>query len=99
MRYDDCPWRRWHNAFLPPRIVGASNVPLLGVNLGKLGFLAEVTVEEITACIDDIVARNYVIEERTVLKATGGNESKEYYALNEIVADRGSSPRVIELET
>lgn len=81
------------------RIVGASNIPLLGVNLGKLGFLAEVSVEEITICIDDIVARNYVLEERTVLKATGGNEAKEYYALNEIVADRGSSPRVIELET
>jgi NAD+ kinase len=81
------------------RIVGASNVPLLGVNLGKLGFLAEVSVEEITQCIDDIIAHNYVLEERTVLQATGGNDPKEYFALNEIVADRGSSPRVIELET
>jgi len=81
------------------RMVGAEEVPILGVNLGKLGFLAEVSVEELDGCVRDIVGGNYVIEERLVLKATCSNDKKTFYALNEIVIDRGASARVVEMET
>ncbi|HUL44061.1 MAG TPA: NAD(+)/NADH kinase [Bacteroidota bacterium] len=81
------------------RLVGAAEVPILGVNLGKLGFLAEVSVDELDDCVRDIVRGNYVIEERLVLKATSSNDKKTFYALNEIVIDRGASARVVELET
>ncbi|TAK51489.1 MAG: hypothetical protein EPO24_15800, partial [Bacteroidetes bacterium] len=71
----------------------------LGVNLGKLGFLAEVSTDEIQQCIDDIIQGNYKIEERMVLEAKCLSDNSLFYALNEIVIDKGALPRVIELET
>ncbi|MBI4546855.1 MAG: NAD(+)/NADH kinase [Ignavibacteriae bacterium] len=81
------------------RTLGQHGTPILGINLGKLGFLAEVSVDEIRECIDDIVKGNYVLEERMVLQANTPGKNIRYFALNEIVIDRGSSPRVIDLET
>ncbi len=80
------------------RIVGQTCVPILGVNLGKLGFLAEVSIDELKSCIDDIVTQKYHVEERMVLRATAGKEAESYFALNDIVIDRGSSSRIIDLE-
>jgi len=80
------------------RIVGQACVPILGVNLGKLGFLAEVSIDELHKCIDDIVTKKFHVEERMVLRATAGNEAQSYFALNDIVIDRGSSSRIIDLE-
>src|ERR1051326_3842863 len=81
------------------RLVGARGVPVLGVNLGKLGFLAEVSVSDMHDCIAEIARGQYLVEERTVLQARNEQESRPFFALNEVVVDRGSSPRVIELET
>ncbi len=82
------------------RMVGGSGVPILGVNLGKLGFLAEVSVDHLVECLDDIRKGRYVIEERMTLEATvSADPAKRYTALNDIVIDRGSSPRVVDLET
>ncbi len=81
------------------RLVGKSGKPLLGVNLGKLGFLAEVSIDETHTCIDEIIKGNYLIEERMILEATCITDGTKFYALNEIVVDKGASPRVIELET
>ncbi len=73
------------------RMVGEHQIPILGVNLGKLGFLAEVSVDEMCVCIDSIVRGDFRIEDRMVLTATTANDGKIFYALNEIVVDRGSS--------
>ena len=81
------------------RIVGHKGVPILGINLGKLGFLAEFSVNEIQQCIDDIISGNYVVEERMALEAQSAKDDRCYYALNEIVIDRGASARVVDLET
>lgn len=81
------------------RLAGPSEIPILGVNLGKLGFLAEVSVEEMRSCLGEILKGEYVVEERTVLHAQDEHGSTTFYALNDIVIDRGSSPRVINLET
>ncbi|MBI3189186.1 MAG: NAD(+)/NADH kinase [Ignavibacteriales bacterium] len=81
------------------RLVGSRGKPILGINLGKLGFLAEVSIEETHQCIDDIVQNNYVLEERMVLEAKSLSDNELFYALNEIVIDKGALPRVIELET
>jgi len=80
-------------------IVGKHEIPILGVNLGKLGFLADVSVEELHQCIGDILKGDYVVEERMVLQATGASDAQVFYGLNEVVIDKGASPRVIELET
>ncbi len=81
------------------RMVHLHETPILGINLGKLGFLAEVSVNEVRECLDDILLGSYVIEERSALIAKTSKDNKSYFALNEIVVDRGSSPRVIDLET
>ena len=72
--------------------------PLLGVNMGKLGFLAEFKINEIDEFITDIKNGNYVIEERMALEAicceTG---EKELFAINDLVIDKGRWPKMIEL--
>jgi NAD+ kinase len=80
------------------RIIGQTRVPILGVNLGKLGFLAEVSIDELQECINDIILKKYHVEERMVLRATAGKDVKSYFALNDIVIDKGSSSRIIDLE-
>ncbi len=80
------------------RVVGSLGVPILGVNLGKLGFLAEVSVEEMAGAIDEILRREYSIEERMVLHTRSARGDVCYSSLNEVVVDRGISPRVIQLE-
>ncbi|MBI1807964.1 MAG: NAD(+)/NADH kinase [Ignavibacteria bacterium] len=81
------------------RMVGTNGIPILGVNLGKLGFLAEVSIDELKECLDQIIRGDYSIDERMMLTAIAKSDGKVYHALNEIVVDRGESPRVIDLET
>lgn len=81
------------------RIVGSSEVPILGVNLGKLGFLAEVSISELEEAIREVVKGEYAIEKRTTLMATSEVDGKQLVALNEVVVDKGSSARMIEMET
>jgi NAD+ kinase len=81
------------------RIVGQHGTPILGVNLGKLGFLAEVSVDELHESIDDIVKGKYVVEERMALEATSSKDKRHYMALNEVVVDKGASSRAMDLET
>lgn len=81
------------------RLVGALQKPILGINLGKLGFLAEVSVDDMQQCIDEILEGKYLVEERMVLRAESGKDKKLFFGLNEIVVDKGASPRMIELET
>lgn len=81
------------------RIVGQHGTPILGVNLGKLGFLAEVSVDELHDSIDDILKGNYVAEERMALEATANKDKRPYTALNDVVVDKGASSRAMDLET
>ena len=48
--------------------VGARNIPILGINTGRLGFLADVSPEEMEDTFDDIYSNNYRIEDRSVLQ-------------------------------
>lgn len=79
------------------RMAGQSGVPILGINLGKLGFLAEVPPEEMEPFVRDIAERRFVVEERTVLRIESDGDPEGLYALNEAVIDKSSSMRVIHL--
>ncbi|MFZ4621487.1 MAG: NAD(+)/NADH kinase [Bacteroidota bacterium] len=79
------------------RLVGSSHVPILGVNLGKLGFMAEVSLDELELFVNDIVQGKFVTEERMLLKTTVEKNETEFYALNDIVIDNGSSSRLINV--
>lgn len=74
------------------------NVPLLGLNFGKLGFLAEFDINNINNLIDDLKNDHYVIDERMGLEAVcySGDERK-LFAINDIVIDKGRWPKMIQL--
>lgn len=81
------------------RKVGSRGIPILGVNLGKLGFLTEFGPEGLQHQLTDIVNKRYVVEERLVLKATTPSApGKTLYAVNDIVVDKARSSRMIDLE-
>jgi NAD+ kinase len=81
------------------RLVGDAGIPILGVNLGKLGFLAEVSIDELGEWLEEILRGNYSLDDRLLIGATASQDGRVYPALNEIVIDRGESSRVLELET
>jgi NAD+ kinase len=75
-----------------------SSTPIIGVNFGKLGFLAEFDLTSFTELLHDIKTKNYTIEERMALIAkSSGSVNNELYAINDIVIDKGPWPKMIEL--
>jgi NAD+ kinase len=75
-----------------------SQTPLLGVNFGKLGFLAEFETAKIDELISYLKTSNILIEKRNALDAKCLSEkSEEFYAINDIVIDRGRYPKMIEI--
>jgi len=82
------------------RLVGRRGIPILGVNLGKLGFLAEFAVEDMEEWVGALLKRKYKVEERMVLEAsTRAGRRRRFYGLNDIVIDKSGSSRVIDLQT
>lgn len=84
------------------RLVGARDVPILGVNLGGLGFLTEVTLEELYQALEAVFQGTYEVTQRILLSATvhrQGERIAEYVALNDAVINKGALARMIELET
>ena len=77
------------------------NVPIMGINLGTLGFLAEIEVGEIDAALNKLLNGDYVVEERFMLDASiirSGNSVAEVSALNDIVVSRSSYRRIISVD-
>jgi NAD+ kinase len=74
------------------------NTPLIGVNIGKLGFLAEFDLNGIDELAKDLTEHNYEIEERIILKAECVSSNKEEMnAINDIVIDKGRWLKMIQL--
>ena len=82
------------------RSIGSSGVPLLGINLGRLGFLTEVVLDELYESLEDIINNNFTILERKVIEVSIKQQYEEntYYALNDLVIDRGGFSRVIKIK-
>lgn len=77
-------------------------VPVVGVNLGDLGFLTEVAVSERYEVLEGILAGEMVVEERLMLKARihrGGEAADWRYALNDVVISKGSVDQLLQLST
>ena len=72
--------------------------PVLGVNLGKLGFLVEANIDQMDKIIKDLKEGNFIIEERMVIAGEVlGYKAEKFYAINDIVIDKGGWPKMIEL--
>ena len=81
------------------RQVAEKGTPILGVNLGKLGFLAEVSIDDLEACLSEVLKGDYFVVERMMLQATTTKGTRIYSALNDIVVDKLGTSRVLDLET
>ena len=81
------------------RAVAHRKTPILGIHLGQLGFMAEVTVDEMFDRLKMVVSGQYSLQRRMVLKAEiiNGNGPTVFYALNDFVIDRGRSQRIITM--
>ena len=79
--------------------VGRSGVPILGINLGRLGFLAEVTPQELDRELERLLSGAYRIEPRMALEIRLGEPAEPVFALNDCVIGKGLRSRVIEIET
>jgi NAD+ kinase len=83
------------------RFVGDRPIPILGVNLGRLGFLTACggDAEELDSALERFVAGDYVVQRRMALSGhTSRNESEKWRALNDIVLHKGGFARVVHLE-
>lgn len=82
------------------RACAARNVPILGINFGRVGFLAELEPSEVTEQLPLYLAGDYWIDERSMLRAEVeiGGERHQFAALNDIVLVRGAQPRVIRIK-
>ena len=81
------------------RQVAEKGTPILGVNLGKLGFLAEVSVDDLDDCLTEVLRGDYFVVERMMLQATTSKSTRSYFALNDIVVDKFGTSRVLDFET
>jgi NAD+ kinase len=83
------------------RLVGPSGIPILGINLGSLGFLTEVKLNEMHEAFEILVSGKYQLEERVLLNVEvirNGQVSAHYLALNDAVINKGALARIIDLE-
>lgn len=81
-------------------VTHASRTPVLGVNLGHVGFLAEAEVEDVESTIDAIVAKRYHAEERVTLDVRvfhGRDEIFRTFALNEASVEKAARERMLEV--
>lgn len=83
------------------RLVGDREVPILGVNLGSLGFLTEITLDELYPTLESCLSGDYTVSERTMLRATierDGRDTGAYQVLNDAVVNKGALARIVDLE-
>lgn len=84
------------------RLVGDKGVPILGVNLGGLGFITEVNKDEIFEAVENVLAGSCSVEERIMLTAVvhrHGERIADFVVLNDVVINKGALARIIDLET
>lgn len=81
------------------RKVGRHQTPILGVNFGGLGYLAEISLEDLYPRVQELLAGSFLIEERMVLECRVEGSPQKYYALNDIVISKGGFPRVVSIRT
>ena len=83
------------------QFVGDKSIPILGINLGRLGFLASTTSDQIEFAVQSLLAGNYILDPRTLLHLDASIPifSNAPYALNEFSLHRKDSSSLIKIHT
>ncbi|HEV8219776.1 MAG TPA: NAD(+)/NADH kinase, partial [Streptosporangiaceae bacterium] len=77
-----------------------AKAPLLGINLGKVGFLAEAEIGDVDKAVREIVDGSYTVDERLTIDVTaehGGQLVGNSWALNEVTVEKGAREKMLEL--
>ena len=83
------------------RLMGDAEVPVLGVNYGGLGYLAEFRIEEVYEALESILAGNYRLDKRVMLAVElmrGAQPVTRNRVLNDVVINKSALARIIEIE-
>jgi NAD+ kinase len=83
------------------RILGDRQIPILAINYGGLGFLTEVTMEEMYPALERVVAGDFITEQRMMIDVgvlRGKKRIAAYRALNDVVINRGTMSRIVKLD-
>src|SRR5690242_13472947 len=83
------------------RMIGDHEVPVLGINYGGLGYLAEFRIEELYSALESILAENYRLDRRVMLavELRSGDAPPEFNrVLNDVVINKSALARIIEIE-
>jgi len=84
------------------RLVGEKNVPIVGVNLGRLGFLTEITRDELSEMLERVISDDFQVSDRMMLDASIHRDGKvigRFTVLNDVVINKGALARIIDMET
>jgi NAD+ kinase len=84
------------------RHYGHLGVPVLGVNVGGLGFLTEVSLVELYPAMEQVLAGAYEVEERLMLRVALVRHGRDFWtetALNDVVINKGALARIVDLTT
>jgi NAD+ kinase len=84
------------------RLVGDTKIPVLGINYGGLGYLAEFRIEELFAALESILAHDYKLEKRLMLEVElrrGQELVTHNRVLNDVVVNKSALARIIQIET
>ena len=84
------------------RLIGPREVPILGVNLGGLGFLTEITLDEVIPTLEAVLRNEFAVSRRLTLTAQvvrGGMPIASFEALNDAVITKTALSRIVDLET
>src|SRR5215467_11477431 len=83
------------------RMIGDHEVPVLGVNFGGLGYLAEFRIEELYTGLESVLTQNYRLDRRVMLSVEitrAGNVITHNRVLNDVVINKSALARIIEIE-
>lgn len=83
------------------RKVGNLRVPILGVNLGSLGFLTEITLDGLYDELERVLADDFTVSDRIMIQAgiqRQGEQIADYQVLNDVVINKGALARIVDME-
>ncbi|GAQ95064.1 NAD+ kinase [Thermodesulfovibrio aggregans] len=83
------------------RLIGGKKVPIIGINMGKLGFITEISRIDLFETLEQIFSGNYEIEERSMINAKILRDEKiinEYLGLNDIVIGKGIMAKISDFD-
>ncbi len=80
------------------KVFGYHGVPVLGINLGKLGFLTDISPNELLELISEVLSGKYKVDNRGFLEAVISTKTEKFMAINEFVVHTGSIAKMIEFD-